>query len=398
MINIYKTRIKSPLSSKSRYYIEDSIKDNLLYLRQYVDVRDANSISLYNELLDKLIVTDTYSEVENLFKKYSDMLEKNAYKFIVIDNLTSLCDGYWDNYLEKMFKEVNDKLDDIDFEDSNKLLKLYSYYVSKIVLRKNIITYKMKLQKIITSNPNVYVGGLEIDNLDKCETEEEAREMYIDIYNKLKSRVEYSLLVSSKIDNFIDNCMKDSKNSYTIPYIKSRTKDLYKYYNADDNSLYVFDNCLKNLEREVKYQRQRDQIKAALKKFKIEHQLLEARDEGIIPRDVLNDLRIELRKINTFGGFASLKNKIAEEELLESINSTSNILKRNNSVLKKDKTIKNRKLRQSLVDQAFVALDRIRKQVNTKMDRDLLKSELMYLSMIDYVNDDVDDIVISILV
>ena len=222
--------------------------------------------------------------------------------------------------------------------------------------------------------------------------------MYIDIYNKLKSRVEYSLLVSSKIDNFIDNCMKDSKNSYTIPYIKSRTKDLYKYYNADDNSLYVFDNCLKNLEREVKYQRQRDQIKAALKKFKIEHQLLEARDEGIIPRDVLNDLRIELRKINTFGGFASLKNKIAEEELLESINSTSNILKHNNSVLKKDKTIKNRKLRQSLVDQAFVALDRIRKQVNTKMDRDLLRSELMYLSMIDYVNDDVDDIVISILV
>ena len=87
-----------------------------------------------------------------------------------------------------------------------------------------------------------------------------------------------------------------------------------------------------------------------------------------------------------------------KEEMLEYINTTDNILKQNNSILKKDKTISNRKQRRILIDQAFVALERIKDQIDSKIDNELLKSELAYLSIIDYVNDDINDIVISILV
>ena len=89
---------------------------------------------------------------------------------------------------------------------------------------------------------------------------------------------------------------------------------------------------------------------------------------------------------------------IEKEEILEYINTTDNILKQNNSILKKDKTISNRKQRRTLIEQAFVALDRIRDQIDTKIDKELLIDELAYLTSIDYVNDDIDNIMITIIV
>lgn len=270
--------------------------------------------------------------------------------------------------------------------------------MNKILIRKSIIEHKIRLQSLIQNNPNINIQNLEQDLLNKCRSEEEIQEVYLKLQKEIKKRIEYSKKVSTKLDEFIKKCKENKKNSYTIPYINSRVKDLYKYYNEEDNSLYIFDNCLSNLEKEIKYQSQRDQIKAALKKFRIEHQLLTSKDGRIFSNETLNELRKELRNINTFGGFASLKNKIEKEEMLEYINITNNILKQNNSILKKDKTIRNRTQRRILIDQAFVALERIKNQIDSKIDNELLKSELAYLSIIDYVNDDINDIVISILV
>lgn len=398
MINVYKSRIKSNLKISTYEFIEDYLKNKLLYLREYVDLRDSKSASIYNELLDSLIDAETFEQIKNIFEEYENKLEKSAYDFIIKDNLIALCDGYWDNYLEDLLKEATIKLSTTNLDNNNEILNLYSYYVNKIIIRKSIIEHKIKLQSLIQNNPNINIQNLEQDLLNKCRSEEEIQEVYLKLQKEIKKRIEYSKKVSTKLDEFIKKCKENKKNSYTIPYINSRVKDLYKYYNEEDNSLYIFDSCLSNLEKEIKYQSQRDQIKAALKKFRIEHQLLTSKDDRIFSDKTLNELRKELRNINTFGGFASLKNKIEKEEMLEYINTTNNILKQNNSILKKDKTIRNRTQRRILIDQAFVALERIKNQIDSKIDNELLKSELAYLSIIDYVNDDINDIVISILV
>ena len=398
MINVYKSRIKSNLKISKEEFIEDYLKDKLLYLREYIDLRDSKSASIYNDLLDNLIDAETFEQIKNIFEEYENKLEKSAYDFIIKDNLIALCDGYWDNYLEDLLKEATIKLSTINLDNNNEILNLYSYYVNKILIRKSIIEHKMKLQSLILNNPNINIQNLELDLLDKCRNEEEIQDVYLKLQKEIKKRIEYSKKVSTKLDEFIKKCKENKKNSYTIPYINSRVKDLYKYYNEEDNSLYIFDNCLSNLEKEIKYQSQRDQIKAALKKFRIEHQLLTSKDDRIFSNETLNELRKELRNINTFGGFAALKNKIEKEEILEYINTTDNILKQNNSILKKDKTISNRKQRRSLIDQAFVALDRIRDQIDTKIDKELLIDELAYLTSIDYVNDDIDNIMITIIV
>ncbi len=398
MINVYKSRIKSNLKISTYEFIEDYLKDKLLYLREYVDLRDSKSASIYNDLLDSLIDAETFEQIKNIFEEYENKLEKSAYDFIIKDNLIALCDGYWDNYLEDLLKEATIKLSTINLDNNNEILNLYSYYVNKILIRKSIIEHKMKLQSLILNNPNINIQNLELDLLDKCRNEEEIQDVYLKLQKEIKKRIEYSKKVSTKLDEFIKKCKENKKNSYTIPYINSRVKDLYKYYNEEDNILYIFDSCLSNLEKEIKYQSQKDQIKAALKKFRIEHQLLTSKDDRIFSDKTLNELRKELRNINTFGGFASLKNKIEKEEILEYINTTNNILKQNNSILKKDKTIRNRTQRKILIDQAFVALERIKNQIDSKIDNELLKSELAYLSIIDYVNDDINDIVISILV
>ena len=398
MINVYRSRIKSNLKISKEEFIEDYLKNKLLYLREYVDLRDRKSASIYNELLDSLTEAETFKQIKNVFEEYENKLEKSAYDFIIKDNLIALCDGYWDNYLEDLLKEATIKLSTINLDNNNEILNLYSYYVNKILIRKSIIEYKMKLQSLILNNPNTNIQNLELDLLDKCRNEEEIQDVYLKLQKEIKKRIEYSKKVSTKLDEFIKKCKENKKNSYTIPYINSRVKDLYKYYNEEDNSLYIFDNCLSNLEKEIKYQSQRDQIKAALKKFRIEHQLLTSKDDRIFSNETLNKLRKELRNINTFGGFATLKNKIEKEEILEYINTTDNILKQNNSILKKDKTISNRKQRRTLIDQAFVALDRIRDQIDTKIDKELLIDELAYLTSIDYVNDDIDNIMITIIV
>ena len=398
MINVYKSRIKSNLKISKEEFIEDYLKDKLLYLREYVDLRDSKSASIYNDLLDSLIDAETFEQIKNIFEEYENKLEKSAYDFIIKDNLIALCDGYWDNYLEDLLKEATIKLSTINLDNNNEILNLYSYYVNKILIRKSIIEHKMKLQSLILNNPNTNIQNLELDLLDKCRNEEEIQDVYLKLQKEIKKRIEYSKKVSTKLDEFIKKCKENKKNSYTIPYINSRVKDLYKYYNEEDNSLYIFDNCLSNLEKEIKYQSQRDQIKAALKKFRIEHQLLTSKDDRIFYNETLNKLRKELRNINTFGGFATLKNKIEKEEILEYINTTDNILKQNNSILKKDKTISNRKQRRTLIEQAFVALDRIRDQIDTKIDKELLIDELAYLTSIDYVNDDIDNIMITIIV
>lgn len=398
MINVYKSRIKSNLKISTYEFIEDYLKDKLLYLREYVDLRDSKSASIYNDLLDSLIDAETFEQIKNIFEEYENKLEKSAYDFIIKDNLIALCDGYWDNYLEDLLKEATIKLSTINLDNNNEILNLYSYYVNKILIRKSIIEHKMKLQSLILNNPNINIQNLELDLLDKCRNEEEIQDVYLKLQKEIKKRIEYSKKVSTKLDEFIKKCKENKKNSYTIPYINSRVKDLYKYYNEEDNILYIFDSCLSNLEKEIKYQSQKDQIKAALKKFRIEHQLLTSKDDRIFSDKTLNELRKELRNINTFGGFASLKNKIEKEEILEYINTTNNILKQNNSILKKDKTIRNRTQRKILIEQAFVALERIKNQIDSKIDNELLKSELAYLSIIDYVNDDINDIVISILV
>lgn len=398
MINVYKSRIKSNLKISTYEFIEDYLKNKLLYLREYVDLRDSKSAAIYNDLLDSLIDVEKFEQIKNIFEEYENKLEKSAYDFIIKDNLISLCDGYWDNYLEDLLKEATIKLSTINLDNNNEILNLYSYYVNKILIRKSIIEHKIRLQSLIQNNPNINIQNLEQDLLNKCRSEEEIQEVYLKLQKEIKKRIEYSKKVSTKLDEFIKKCKENKKNSYTIPYINSRVKDLYKYYNEEDNSLYIFDNCLSNLEKEIKYQSQRDQIKAALKKFRIEHQLLTSKDGRIFSNETLNELRKELRNINTFGGFASLKNKIEKEEMLEYINITNNILKQNNSILKKDKTIRNRTQRRILIDQAFVALERIKNQIDSKIDNELLKSELAYLSIIDYVNDDINDIVISILV
>ena len=398
MINVYKSRIKSNLKISKEEFIEDYLKDKLLYLREYVDLRDSKSASIYNDLLDSLIDAETFEQIKNIFEEYENKLEKSAYDFIIKDNLIALCDGYWDNYLEDLLKEATIKLSTINLDNNNEILNLYSYYVNKILIRKSIIEHKMKLQSLILNNPNTNIQNLELDLLDKCRNEEEIQDVYLKLQKEIKKRIEYSKKVSTKLDEFIKKCKENKKNSYTIPYINSRVKDLYKYYNEEDNSLYIFDNCLSNLEKEIKYQSQRDQIKAALKKFRIEHQLLTSKYDRIFYNETLNKLRKELRNINTFGGFATLKNKIEKEEILEYINTTDNILKQNNSILKKDKTISNRKQRRTLIEQAFVALDRIRDQIDTKIDKELLIDELAYLTSIDYVNDDIDNIMITIIV
>ena len=398
MINVYRSRIKSNLKISKEGFIEDYLKNKLLYLREYVDLRDRKSASIYNELLDSLTEAETFEQIKNVFEEYENKLEKSAYDFIIKDNLIALCDGYWDNYLEDLLKEATIKLSTINLDNNNEILNLYSYYVNKILIRKSIIEYKMKLQSLILNNPNTNIQNLELDLLDKCRNEEEIQDVYLKLQKEIKKRIEYSKKVSTKLDEFIKKCKENKKNSYTIPYINSRVKDLYKYYNEEDNSLYIFDNCLSNLEKEIKYQSQRDQIKAALKKFRIEHQLLTSKDDRIFSNETLNELRKELRNINTFGGFATLKNKIEKEEILEYINTTDNILKQNNSILKKDKTISNRKQRRTLIEQAFVALDRIRDQIDTKIDKELLIDELAYLTSIDYVNDDIDNIMITIIV
>ena len=398
MINVYRTRIKSNLKISKEEFIEDYLKNKLLYLREYVDLRDRKSASIYNELLDSLTEAETFKQIKNVFEEYENKLEKSAYDFIIKDNLIALCDGYWDNYLEDLLKEATIKLSTINLDNNNEILNLYSYYVNKILIRKSIIEHKMKLQSLILNNPNTNIQNLELDLLDKCRNEEEIQDVYLKLQKEIKKRIEYSKKVSTKLDEFIKKCKENKKNSYTIPYINSRVKDLYKYYNEEDNGLYIFDNCLSNLEKEIKYQSQRDQIKAALKKFRIEHQLLTSKDDRIFSNETLNELRKELRNINTFGGFATLKNKIEKEEILEYINTTDNILKQNNSILKKDKTISNRKQRRTLIDQAFVALDRIRDQIDTKIDKELLIDELAYLTSIDYVNDDIDNIMITIIV
>ena len=398
MINIYKKRIKLNLKIKKEEFIEAYLKDKLLYLREYVDLRDSKSASIYNELLDSLTESETFEQIKNVFEEYENKLEKSAYDFIIKDNLITLCDGYWDNYLEDLLKEATIKLSTINLDNNNEILNLYSYYVNKILIRKSIIEHKMKLQSLILNNPNTNIQNLELDLLEKCRNEEEIQDVYLKLQKEIKKRIEYSKKVSTKLDEFIKKCKENKKNSYTIPYINSRVKDLYKYYNEEDNGLYIFDNCLSNLEKEIKYQSQRDQIKAALKKFRIEHQLLTSQDDRIFSNETLNKLRKELRNINTFGGFATLKNKIEKEEILEYINTTDNILKQNNSILKKDKTISNRKQRRTLIDQAFVALDRIRDQIDTKIDKELLIDELAYLTSIDYVNDDIDNIMITIIV
>ena len=398
MINVYKSRIKSNLKISKEEFIEDYLKDKLLYLREYVDLRDSKSASIYNDLLDSLIDAETFEQIKNIFEEYENKLEKSAYDFIIKDNLIALCDGYWDNYLEDLLKEATIKLSTINLDNNNEILNLYSYYVNKILIRKSIIEHKMKLQSLILNNPNTNIQNLELDLLEKCRNEEEIQDVYLKLQKEIKKRIEYSKKVSAKLDEFIKKCKENKKNSYTIPYINSRVKDLYKYYNEEDNSLYIFDNCLSNLEKEIKYQSQRDQIKAALKKFRIEHQLLTSQDDRIFSNETLNKLRKELRNINTFGGFATLKNKIEKEEILEYINTTDNILKQNNSILKKDKTISNRKQRRTLIEQAFVALDRIRDQIDTKIDKELLIDELAYLTSIDYVNDDIDNIMITIIV
>lgn len=398
MINVYKSRIKSNLKISKEEFIEDYLKDKLLYLREYVDLRDSKSASIYNDLLDSLIDAETFEQIKNIFEEYENKLEKSAYDFIIKDNLIALCDGYWDNYLEDLLKEATIKLSTINLDNNNEILNLYSYYVNKILIRKSIIEHKMKLQSLILNNPNINIQNLELDLLDKCRNEEEIQDVYLKLQKEIKKRIEYSKKVSTKLDEFIKKCKENKKNSYTIPYINSRVKDLYKYYNEEDNSLYIFDNCLSNLEKEIKYQSQRDQIKASLKKFRIEHQLLTSKEDRIFSDETLNELRKELRNINTFGGFAALKNKIEKEEILEYINTTDNILKQNNSILKKDKTISNRKQRRSLIDQAFVALYRIRDQIDTKIDKELLIDELAYLTSIDYVNDDIDNIMITIIV
>lgn len=398
MINVYKSRIKSNLKISTYEFIEDYLKNKLLYLREYVDLRDSKSAAIYNDLLDSLIDVEKFEQIKNIFEEYENKLEKSAYDFIIKDNLIALCDGYWDNYLEDLLKEATIKLSTINLDNNNEILNLYSYYVNKILIRKSIIEHKIRLQSLIQNNPNINIQNLEQDLLNKCRSEEEIQEVYLKLQKEIKKRIEYSKKVSTKLDEFIKKCKENKKNSYTIPYINSRVKVLYKYYNEEDNSLYIFDNCLSNLEKEIKYQSQRDQIKAALKKFRIEHQLLTSKDGRIFSNETLNELRKELRNINTFGGFASLKNKIEKEEMLEYINITNNILKQNNSILKKDKTIRNRTQRRILIDQAFVALERIKNQIDSKIDNELLKSELAYLSIIDYVNDDINDIVISILV
>lgn len=398
MINVYRSRIKSNLKISKEGFIEDYLKNKLLYLREYVDLRDRKSASIYNELLDSLTEAETFEQIKNVFEEYENKLEKSAYDFIIKDNLIALCDGYWDNYLEDLLKEATIKLSTINLDNNNEILNLYSYYVNKILIRKSIIEHKMKLQSLILNNPNTNIQNLELDLLDKCRNEEEIQDVYLKLQKEIKKRIEYSKKVSTKLDEFIKKCKENKKNSYTIPYINSRVKDLYKYYNEEDNSLYIFDNCLSNLEKEIKYQSQRDQIKAALKKFRIEHQLLTSKDDRIFSNETLNELRKELRNINTFGGFATLKNKIEKEEILEYINTTDNILKQNNSILKKDKTISNRKQRRTLIEQAFVALDRIRDQIDTKIDKELLIDELAYLTSIDYVNDDIDNIMITIIV
>lgn len=398
MINVYRSRIKSNLKISKEGFIEDYLKNKLLYLREYVDLRDRKSASIYNELLDSLTEAETFEQIKNVFEEYENKLEKSAYDFIIKDNLIALCDGYWDNYLEDLLKEATIKLSTINLDNNNEILNLYSYYVNKILIRKSIIEHKMKLQSLILNNPNTNIQNLELDLLEKCRNEEEIQDVYLKLQKEIKKRIEYSKKVSTKLDEFIKKCKENKKNSYTIPYINSRVKDLYKYYNEEDNGLYIFDNCLSNLEKEIKYQSQRDQIKAALKKFRIEHQLLTSKDDKIFSNETLNKLRKELRNINTFGGFATLKNKIEKEEILEYINTTDNILKQNNSILKKDKTISNRKQRRTLIDQAFVALDRIRDQIDTKIDKELLIDELAYLTSIDYVNDDIDNIMITIIV
>ena len=273
MINVYRSRIKSNLKISKEEFIEDYLKNKLLYLREYVDLRDRKSASIYNELLDSLTEAETFKQIKNIFEEYENKLEKSAYDFIIKDNLITLCDGYWDNYLEDLLKEATIKLSTINLDNNNEILNLYSYYVNKILIRKSIIEHKMKLQSLILNNPNTNIQNLELDLLEKCRNEEEIQDVYLKLQKEIKKRIEYSKKVSTKLDEFIKKCKENKKNSYTIPYINSRVKDLYKYYNEEDNGLYIFDNCLSNLEKEIKYQSQRDQIKAALKKYRIEHQL-----------------------------------------------------------------------------------------------------------------------------
>ena len=59
MINVYRSRIKSNLKISKEGFIEDYLKNKLLYLREYVDLRDRKSASIYNELLDSLTESET---------------------------------------------------------------------------------------------------------------------------------------------------------------------------------------------------------------------------------------------------------------------------------------------------------------------------------------------------
>ena len=87
MINVYKSRIKSNLKISKEEFIEDYLKDKLLYLREYVDLRDSKSASIYNDLLDSLIDAETFEQIKNIFEEYENKLEKSAYDFIIKDNL-----------------------------------------------------------------------------------------------------------------------------------------------------------------------------------------------------------------------------------------------------------------------------------------------------------------------
>ena len=139
MINVYRSRIKSNLKISKEGFIEDYLKNKLLYLREYVDLRDRKSASIYNELLDSLTEAETFEQIKNVFEEYENKLEKSAYDFIIKDNLIALCDGYWDNYLEDLLKEATIKLSTINLDNNNEILNLYSYYVNKILIRKSII-------------------------------------------------------------------------------------------------------------------------------------------------------------------------------------------------------------------------------------------------------------------
>ena len=46
MINVYRSRIKSNLKISKEGFIEDYLKNKLLYLREYVDLRDRKSASI----------------------------------------------------------------------------------------------------------------------------------------------------------------------------------------------------------------------------------------------------------------------------------------------------------------------------------------------------------------